>query len=598
MQDRLRKKKISKKIPALSFFLWLGIALLGACSKKPETEGLLKLQIRADARSFDPAFCEDQYSAEAQNFVYEGLLEYEYLKRPHQLKAQLAEAMPKVSADGLTYTFKIRKGVRFSDHPAFPDGKGRELKAYDFIYSYLRLADPKMNAPTFWVFDNHIKGLNTWRTEQAQNDKTDFNRIPAGLRALDDYTLQIQLTAKYPQLLFVLAMPMTGVVAREVVEAVGKEFVSTPIGTGPYRLVSWARNSKLVFEKNPNFHEDLYPSEGETGDREKGLLADAGKAMPFMNRVELYVYVEESPRWLNFLSGATDIIPLIPKDYFASALDFKTGKILPELEKKGIVHSKYSEEDTTYIAFNVEDPLIKKGGANLRKAIALAMDKQKQLELFYNNSGIVAQSPIPPGIAGYDVNYKNPYSEYNVAKAKEYLVKAGFPGGKGLELVYESSQGTDERQMAEKMQKELAEIGITMRINVNQFAELTQKLNEKRAQMWGIAWAADYPDAENFLQLLYGPNKAPSPNSSNFDNARYNKLFEQMRVMTDSPTRRKIIREMQDILAEEMPWIPRVHRLQHALNHAWLQNYKAGYVGAPMPAKFLRVDFARKQKGL
>lgn len=590
--EQMRRKNIFHIIVSISFLTLL------SCSKKQDTEPVLKLQMRADARNFDPAFCEDQYSNQAQSLVYEGLLEYDYLKRPHQLKPALAEGMPQVSDGGLTYTFKIRKGARFSDHPAFPEGKGREVTAQDFIYSFLRLADPKLNAPTFWIFDGHIKGLNAWRAQQAANEKTDFLKVPEGFRALDDHTLKITLTSKYPQLLFVLAMQMASVVAREVVEAEGKNFVNTPVGTGAYKLVSWSRNSKIVYEKNPNYHGDVYPSEGEKGDAEKGLLADAGKALPFVNKVELFVYVEESPRWLNFLSGATDVIPLVPKDYYASAIDTHTGQILPELGKKGITHQEYSEEDVTYIAFNTEDPVIKKGGPNLRKAIALAIDKQKILELFYNNSGIIAQSPIPPGLAGYDANYKNPYSEYNVEKAKEYLAKAGFPGGKGLELVYESSQGTDERQMAEKLQKELSVIGISMRINVNQFSELSTKLNEKKAQMWGIAWAADYPDVENFLQLLYGPNKAPSPNASNFDNPEYNRLFEKVRVMTDSPERRGYIRKMQEILADNMPWIPRVHRLQHALSHEWLKNFKAGYIGSPMPAKYMKIDFERKKKGL
>ncbi len=561
--------------------LFLSILLVGAsgCTKKGgANERVLRLSMLADAKNFDPAMCEDYYSHEAQGMVFEGLVEYEYLKRPHQLKPQLAEAMPTVSKDGLTYTFKIKKGVLFQDHAAFPGGKGREVKAQDFVYTIMRVADPKTVATGFWVFDNHLVGLNEWRSASEKSGTSDYSTVIEGVKALDDYTLQIKVKEKYPQLLFALAMPSGWVIAREVVEKTGKDFVNTPVGTGPYKLMSWARNSVIKFERNPTWRGDTYPTEGEPEDAKNGFLADAGKAIPLVDRVDLMVYVEEQPRWLNFVGGNTDTVRM-PKDYYKTAVDSKTLELTPDLKAKGFVLQKVPEPDVTYHAFNMEDPVIKKGGSNLRKAIAHAIDHEKWRELFYNNAASLAQSPIPPGLAGYDPNYKNSSLTYDVAKAKEYLKKAGYPGGKGLTITYESTQGTDARQQAEKLQGELAAIGITLNINVNQFSELTDKINKKKAQMWGIAWIADYPDVENFLQLLYGPNKAPSPNASNFDDPKFNKLFDRIKGMEDSPERRKLILESLKILEDQMPWIPGVNRIAYHLNSARLKNYKAGYMG-------------------
>ena len=360
----------------------------------------------------------------------EDLVEYDYLKRPHQVRPLLAEAMPDVSKDGLVYTFKIKSGIKFSDHAAFTGGKGREVKAQDFVYSFMRLADPKLNSEGFWLVDGHIKGLNEWREKQKSAAKVDYDAPVEGFKALDDRTFQISLTSKYPQLMFVLAMANTVVVAREVVEKLGADFANTPVGTGPYKLAEWMRNSKITFDRNPNWHGQAYPSEGETGDEAKGLLSDANKPR-FCRQSRLSAFTETQPMWLNFMSGRMDFTA-IPKDNFKSAVDEKTKELLPELANKGVKLEKFAEPDVTYMAFNLEDPVIKKGGPNLRKAIALALDKVRSIEVFRNGRGILAQSPIPPGLAGYDEKFVNPFSSYDVAKAKEYLAKAGYPGGKGL----------------------------------------------------------------------------------------------------------------------------------------------------------------------
>jgi ABC-type transport system substrate-binding protein len=586
-----------KSLSILLFFTILAGGTISACTGKKSASGTLNLPMGVDPKSLDPANVDDRYSAIATSLVYEGLLEYEYLKRPHELRPLLAEKMPSISADGLTYTFNIKKGVKFIDSPHFKGGKGREVKAQDFVYSFMRIADPKINSGGFWIFDGKIKGLNEWREANKAAEKVNYDTEIAGFKALDDHTLQIQLNTKYPQLLYVLAMPYSFVVAREVVEKLGKEFPNTPVGTGPYILERWMRGSKMIFNRNPTYHGGTYPTQGEASDAEKGLLADAGKALPIMDRVELHIFKESQPQWLNFLKGNLDYTG-IPKDNFDSVIDPATDGLKPDFAAKGITLTMAPSSDVTYIAFNMEDPFIKKAGPKFRQALSLAINEEEKIKMFYNGRGVVAHSPVPPGLAGYDENFKNPWKTFDLEKAKKILAEAGFPEGKGVPVIpFETSTGAEARQMAEDLQRSLGKLGIKLQINVNQFAELLSKIDQKKAMMWGVAWGADYPDAENFLQLLYGPNKAPGPNGSNFDDAEYNKLFEQMRFMPDSPERRKIINRMKEIFVEQMPWIPGMHRRAYTLSQPWLKNFKPEYMGNS-EAKFLRVDEELRARGV
>ncbi len=578
------------------------LAFATACTKKSGQQGgasddTLRIPVISDAKTLDPAQVEDVYSHYMVSLVYESLYEYHYLKRPFEVIPSVAETMPEISKDGLTYTIKIKKGVNFIDHPAFEGGKGREVKAKDFVYSWLRIADPKGLSGAYWLFEGHVKGLNEWREVQKKLPNTNYDVFPEGFEVVDDYTVRLKLVHKYPQLIYVLAIPKTSVVPREVVEKTGTEFVTKPVGTGPYKLVEWTKNSRLVFEKNPGYRGGVYPSEGEAGDKEAGLLEDAGKAIPFVSRVEYIPVVEDSTRWLKFLDGKVDYSD-IPKDYYKEAIVDGTNDLNPEFSKKGIRLSKASEPDVTFIAFNMEDAVIKKGGPHLRKAIAHALDTKKAIELFYNGRAIMAHSIVPPGIAGYDEAFKNPFKEFSIEKAKEELKKAGFPDGKGFPtLVYEGTTGTTGRQLSERFQSELEKIGIKVEVNQNSFPELSKKLNQKKAMVWGMAWLGDYPDVENFLQLFYGKNKSPGPNSSNYDNPKYNALYEKIRGMSDSPERRKLIREAVDILTDDMPYIVETHRLIYRLEQPWTKNSKGGFLGGS-PAKYMRIDTDRRSKGL
>lgn len=547
------------------------LALSGCTRKNKGGDNTLNMVVVANIKGLDPVGITDTYSSLVASQIYEGLLHYNYLKRPLQLEPLLAAEMPTVSKDGLIHTFKIKPGVKFHNDEAFPEGKGREITAEDFIYSWKRLADPANQSEAYWIFDGRIAGLNEWREKMGKGE-VDYSTPVAGLSAPEKHTLVIKLNRPYYQLHYVLAMVTTAVVPKEAIAKYGKEFLNHPVGTGPFKFESWTRNSKVNLTKNPDWNLHTYPTEGAAQDKENGLLADAGQKIPFVDKVVVHEIVEDQPRWLNFMKGELDFVS-IPKDNFASAVGADNG-VSEELSQKGIRLEITNEPDVTYVAFNMLDPVLGKN-ENLRKAIAHAQNTQELIKKFYNGRAIRAQSLIPPEIDGYDPNYKDPSLEFNVEKAKEYLKKAGFPEGKGApELEYAATNSTTARQLAEFFKQNMEAIGLKVKIDSSSWPQFTQKIRDKKAQIWGIAWMADYPDAENFFQLLYGPNMSPGPNSANYKNKEFDALYDKASLLPPGAERTKIYYQLRDILARDLPITVNSHRQAYTTYHGWLKNFK------------------------
>ena len=566
--------------------------MASACTKKvSDTDTTINIAVKANVKGLDPLRANDLYSSMVISNIFEGLLEYSYLKRPYALQPALAESMPTASADGLTHTFKIKKGVKFQDNAAFPDGKGRELVANDFIYSWRRLADPKNGSEGFWIFDGKIVGLNEW-AEAVKAGKADYTTPIAGLSAPDANTLVIKLKQPYFQLYYVLAMPFAAAVPKEAVDKYGQEFLNNPIGTGPYALKSssdWVRNSKITLTKNPTWRGETYPSEGEAGDKEAGLLEDAGKALPFADKVVYTELLEDTPRWQNFMKGNFEYLE-VPNDNFETTVQKNDPtKLNDDLVKKGMRLVITANPDIAYFGFNMKDPIIGKS-KDLRHAMALAQDNATLLAKFYNGRGIVAQGPIPPGFPSYDAAFKNPYSEHNVAKAKELLAKAGYPEGKGLpELQFEGLSDSKARQQAEFFVQNMSSIGIKVKITPNTWPQFQDKIKTGKAQIFGIAWNADYPDPQNFFQLFYSKNMSPGPNDSSFSNADFDKYYEQALALPPGDARDVLYQKMRDIVTEESPWLFNLHRQGYRTVHGWLRNFKWNDIQNDV-VKYLRVD--------
>jgi ABC-type transport system substrate-binding protein len=578
-------------LTVLGSVVFFSLAGLSACTSKGRNEppNTLHLAVPAKIKGLDPAFADDLYSGNEVGRVYEGLLQYHYLKRPYTLIPNLAEAMPEMSPDGKTLTFRLKKGVLFQDDPCFKEtgGKGREMTAEDFVYSFKRVADPKVASSGWWIFDGKVQGLNEWRDAAAKAGTTDYAKAVEGLQALDRYTLKIKLTQRSTLFLYNLAMTFASVVPREAVETYGKEFLNHPVGTGPFKIEEYNPASKLVWVRNPTYRKETYPSEGAPGDKEAGLLEDAGKPLPLADRLVATIFVEQQPQWLTFLKGGLDATA-IPKDSFQQAIT-PTKELSPELKEKGIRLIKAPGLDVTHESFNMNDPVV---GRNklLRQAISLALDQETFNELFYNGRAISAQGPIPPEIEGYDPNFKNPYRQFNVAKAKELLAKAGYPEGKGLAPIeYATVADSTHRQISEFLEKQLAAIGVKLKVNNYSWPEFQASVKNRKGQMWGFAWGADYPDAENFLQLFYSKNASPGPNDSNYSNPEFDRLYEKTLGMPDTPARTAVYRQMVKIVVEDCPWIFGAHRIAFNLVQPWLKNYKVHDLEHSR-AKYYRVD--------
>ena len=535
--------------------------------------------IGGDFKGFDPIDSGDVESADQVCRVYEGLLEYAYLDRPYRAIPRLAEALPEVSADGLTYTFKITRGVRFQDDPCFPGGKGRELTAEDFVYSFKRLLDPKLESQGDWIFINHVLGAQKWA-------RAGDPRAPLpGFQALDRDTLQIRLAKPYPQLLWVLTMPYAFAVPREAVEYYGSNFRSHPVGTGPFYLKRWRRNYRIEYERNPTFSGQRYPDTGEPTDKELGLLEDAGKPLPLLDGIVEYDVNEFYTAWQMFLGGQT-YNSRINKDYFEKVITPQLG-LTDALKKKGIRLYKVPELATYYIGFNMLDPVVGQSSDSvvdrqhrkLRQAIATAIDVGKFIEVITNGRYLPANTPVPPGVLGHtDKPY--PY-EFNVARAEQLLAEAGYPGGRDaqghplrLTMIMPGAGSTDVRQEADFFVEQLRPLGIDFTVQQMTFAEYLRREHDGETQILWAGWVIDYPDAQNFLQLFYGPNKSPGVNATNYVNPEFDRLYERILSMPESPERTALYERMADMVNEDCVWALIGYPLKYDLFQPWFQDYK------------------------
>lgn len=548
----------------------LTLGLLFSCSKsgKFNSQGL-DISLPGEISTLDPANCYDTVCYVAVTQVYESLYEFEYLKRPYALRPLLAEGAPIVSDDRLTYTIKIKKGIKYHDSKHLP--VGREVKAQDFINQIKRLAFLPTRSQGWWLFDGRIKGLNEWRSIVGTDLEKFFTTKVEGLEAIDDHTLVIKLKEPYPQLQFALTMNFTSPMPEEAIKATKNDFMNEAVGTGAYFITRYHHAQEVILKKNPHYTSSTYPSEGDRFAHENNLLKDAGAKLPFIEDVRLTVIKEAQTDWLNFLKKKIDLVNLT-KDYYQLALALD-GSLRPDMKKDGIELQASPTFIYWWLEFNMKDPILK--NKDLRLAIAHAVNIDKYIELFTHNVAQKANSIYPPGVPGYSPTTKLPY-EYNLEKARHYLKKAGYPDGKGLpELTYDI-RGTDtrRRQMGEFIQKELGTIGIKVKTNVNTFPAFLEKSRKGELQFWQGGWVLDYPDSENVLQLLTTANLPPGPNKSNYTNAKFDQLFAQLRLMEDSPEKHKLMKQMEEMVNNDLPWVMQYYTRNYILYHSYLKNFR------------------------
>lgn len=548
----------------------------------------LKIAFRAAETGFDPQKIEDRYSVGISENIFDSLLTYDWLARPVKVVPQIVEAVPTGEEGGTRFTFRIKSGIYFSDDPIFK-GKRRELVAKDMEYAIKRFRDPAIRSPYSWLFEDRIVGLDEYVATARKSGKFDYDAPIEGLKVLDKYTITFKLREPDYNFIYFFTLPIVAPVAREAIEGYANDTMGHPVGTGPYILKEWVRRSKIVLEKNPNYRghklDVQYANPADPWDQ--GAIKNlGGKTLPLIDRIEISPIEEEQPRFLAFMNREHDYLEETPAVFVQQILP--NGKLSAEMQKRNVSVFREEQPELVWDAFNLEDPVV--GGYEptkvaFRRALVLAHNRDQEIAIVRRGQAIPAHSAIPPGIIGFDPTFYTVEQQYNLARSKALLDMIGYvdkdgdgwrdlPNGSPLKLTYKYRSNEDSsRQQAELWAKCLATVGIRMDAVAVQFADLLKDRKVGKFQMSGIAWIADYPDAQNFLQLLYGPNTDIS-NDSRFKLPKYDLLYSQSLKLPDGPERNKLYREMNRLIVAYAPWRLGVHRIFNHVINPWVLGYK------------------------
>ncbi len=557
----------------------LGLAFPSAAQAPaaPKEQKVLRMFLSTSETGLDPAAASDIATLSLLENIFDPLLRYDYLARPVKLRPNTASALPEVSPDGRTYTFRIRPGIHFTDDPAFK-GQKREVTAQDYVYSIKRLYDPTLKSPWSYMFDGKLVG------DEALKQRFDVDTPIAGLRALDRYTLRIALKEPDNNFLFYMATPASGVVAREVIEAYPGQAGNHPVGTGPFMIGEWKRSDRIVLLANPYSTAVFQGTPGNDPEDRAIAAALAGQRLPRVDRVEVKIAEEFQGRMLGFLNGEYDYLEQVPESMTDMVIE--GGQLKPDLQARGIRLSRFPVLQTYYMWMNMNDPVL--GGYSrdriaLRRAISLAYNSAEDIALLKKGFAIKAESPLPPNVLGYDPDYRSPVP-YDPALANALLDRHGYgkrdaegfrlaPDGKPLTLTMHSEATVSGRLRDELWRKCLNAIGLRVVFKSDKKTEIIKASRLGKVTMFESNWIADFPDGDNFYQLLYGPN-AGRANYARFNLPAYNERYEQARQLTDGPRRQQLYVEMNQLIHAYNPWVPLTHVLSADLRHPWLKNYK------------------------
>ncbi|WP_073604706.1 ABC transporter substrate-binding protein [Vibrio aerogenes] len=549
--------KINNKAKLLPLAVMMSLAFTANAADK-----VLKFSEDGTPTTFDPVQSGTTYSNTIVTAVYDTLYEYRYLKVPYELKPSLAVDMPTVSEDGLTYTIKIKPGVHFIDDPAFKDGKGREVTAQDFVYSIKRHFDPKNMSQGAWLWTNKIVGLDQWGKDGA-----DYSKPVEGLKALDKYTIQLKLTQKFPQMTYTLAMGYSALVPREAVDKYGRKFGTHPVGSGPFKLTSH-NSTKTILDKNPGYRHEVFHLK-EAGYDPKtqaytGIAALEGKTLPIVDRVEANWVKQASARWNSFSKGNEIVNTTLQNEQLETVLASKNPvKLKPEYAEKdnfrvaresGMVFNMFNF-DNEYFARS-SDPKINAQNKALRCAIIKSFNWPERVSRFYLGLGEAYPGFIVPGTDGFDPDMDKSSITQDIAGAKKLLKDNGWNAKNLPVMIYPaSSSSVLNKQFYEQFRGNLLKIGypkkkIKLKTYAN-FGDFNKDLKQSKTMLVPMGWGLDYPDAENTLQLFYGPNRSPGANSANYNNPEYDKLFKKASVMQPSPERTAIYKQLNQMLVDD-----------------------------------------------
>jgi ABC-type transport system substrate-binding protein len=594
--------------------LLLALVLLGAEPARAQADArkVLRYAFEVAETSMDPQKVSDVYSNIINSAIFDAPLRYDYLARPVKLIPNTLAAMPEISADYRTYTLRIRPGIFFDNHEAF-GGKKRELTAEDYVYSIKRLMDPKMAAPLLAEIEGYIVGSDELLKQVRQKNRMDFDTSIEGLKTLDRYTLQIRLVDSKPNWIYNLAdCRVSCAVAREVAEKYGDDIGSHPVGTNAYRLASWKRSSKLVFEPNPNFREEYFhgePAENDTAGQ--AILAKMkGRRLPMIGRIEVSIIEERQPRWLAFLGNEHDLLWLMPEDF--ANVGVPNNQLAPNLRKQQIQFEQVAALDLTYAYFNMNDPLI--GGYTpdkvaLRRAISLGYKTEDEIKIIRKGQAVPAHTPYSPGVMGYETGFRTSANEYNPAKAKALLDMYGYvdrdgdgfretPDGKPLVLKHATTPTERDKQFDELWKRSMDDIGLRIEIRKAKWPDLLKESNAGKLMMWQLGGSASSPDAGGTLQTLYGPNCGYKGNRACFKSKEYDEAYEAAEKLPHGPERTKLYQKMAKLMVSYAPWKINTHRIITDMWYPYIVAFRRPLVQTQSWWKFVDIDLDKQKSWL
>ena len=601
-------KDLNQKLKRWGLGIWAGSILLSSsvssfAQSPADPKKVLRYVFPVAETGFDPAGVHDLYSAHVNGSIFETLFTYDYLASPAKLVPRTAVALPEVSADGLTYTIRLQKGIYFAADPVFK-GKKRELTSADYVYTFKRLLDPSLRSPNSWLLDGRILGMEALLKQAQKTGKFNYDQSVAGLQTPDRYTLVIRLTSPDQNFPMLLAHQPAGAVAREVIEKYRDKagfVMGHPIGTGPYMLSRWTSGSRIILKANPDFRSFVWNFKASTTEDQKIVKAMQGKKMPQIGEIDIQVMEEGQSRWLSFIKDEVDLFAL---DGELTVQALQDGKLKPELIKKGVQLSRITDPSIDYHYWNMQNPIV--GGLSkdkiaLRRAMAMAFSADNYINILQKGDAQKLQAPIPSGVVGYDPNYRSSIP-YSVKAANllldRYHYKVAADGWRtqsnGKPLVIEmtlSGNNLRSQQQAEFWKKTLDSIKIKMTTKSMPFAEALKLEKQCKTMFKASAWIADYPDADNFMQLFYGKN-IKITNNGCVKIPEYDRLYEQAQKMTPSPERDAIYAKMSRLLEVYMPVQVIGARYRNILAQPRVIGFKKHPI---LPAEWMYIDIDLKK---
>jgi len=571
--------------------------LIAASAAAADPAKLLRISFPVAETGFDPVRVSDLYSNIVNEAIFERLLTYDYLARPAKLIPMTAESMPEVSEGGRTYIVHLKRGIHFAPDPAFK-GQRRELTAEDYVYSFKRFADPANRAPYGFMLQGKIVGLDEQTEAAKKSGKFDYDATIPGLVALDKYTLRFKLTGADFLFPYTLAHVPFCAVAREVVEAYGNDVQAHPVGTGPYVLKEWRRAAKITLEANPSYREVTWNFQAEGNSRDEALATEMkGKKIPQIGRVEISIIEESQSRWLAFERKELDYLAL-PATFVGEALD-ESNNLKPKWVEQGVSLYRAVDPSVGYTFFNFRDPLVggfAKEKIALRRAIIMGYDLPAEIRVIAKNQEIQAQMPIPPGVVGYDAGYRG-VNQYDPVLANKLLDYFGYkkgsdgyrtlPDGKPLTIRQATGTAAIDREYSELWKRSMDAIGIRMQFEPGKFSDTLKAAKACHVMMWQASWTADYPDGDNFMQLLYGPNTGESNNGC-YESKAYDGLYEKsLTLPPTSVERNNLFIDMSRQIEVDGAWNLHSSPIRNQLIRPWVKGYKKHPI---LQAEFVYMD--------